>query len=140
MKKKIIAGALAFGLIPLMGTADVSAKSLPNPDKVMKPAGWSCDAPYIACQPFSGGTGKVSFNYQGSSPGKIRVFVANDGSKSFKFTINYPNGNTLLSSTTLNAGKTFIQEFSVNQKGEYILKYDSGTGDSVDGFFRSVEI
>ncbi|MGC2840743.1 hypothetical protein ES071_05040 [Bacillus velezensis] len=127
MKKKIIAGALAFGLIPLMETADVSAKPLPNPDKVMKPAGWSCDA-------------KVSFNYQGSSPGKIRVFVANDGSKSFKFTINYPNGNTLLSSTTLNAGKTFIQEFSVNQKGEYILKYDSGTGDSVDGFFRSVEI
>ncbi|MEQ5998770.1 hypothetical protein U2I83_04415 [Bacillus amyloliquefaciens] len=57
MKKKIIAGALAFGLIPLMGTADISAKPLPNPDKVMKPAGWSCDAPYIACQPFSGGTG-----------------------------------------------------------------------------------
>ncbi|MEC3657886.1 hypothetical protein ABEY13_03545 [Bacillus velezensis] len=39
MKKKIIAGALAFGLIPLMGAADVSAKSLPNQDKIMKPAG-----------------------------------------------------------------------------------------------------
>ncbi|MDJ1631336.1 hypothetical protein QNN00_17295 [Bacillus velezensis] len=116
MKKKIIAGALAFGLIPLMGTADVTAKSLPNPDKVMKPAGWSCDAPYIACQPFSGGTGKVSFNYQGDSPGKIRVFVANDGDKSFKFTINYPNGNTLLSSTTLNAGKRSFKNSALTKK------------------------
>lgn len=112
----------------MMGTADVSAKALPNQDKIMKPAGWSCDAPYIACQPFSGGTGKVSFNYQGSSPGKIRVFVANDGSKSFKFTIYYPNGNTLLSTTALNAGKTFIQECSVNQKGEYLLKNVSPNG------------
>lgn len=75
LPQKIIAGALAFGLIPLMGTADVSAKPSPNQDKIMKPAGWSCDAPYIACQPFSGGTGKVSFNYQGSSPGKIRVLL-----------------------------------------------------------------
>ena len=50
LPQKIIAGALAFGLIPLMGTADVSAKPSPNQDKIMKPAGWSCDAPYIACQ------------------------------------------------------------------------------------------
>ncbi|MCY8837580.1 hypothetical protein [Bacillus atrophaeus] len=140
MKKKIIAGAIALGLIPFAGATDVSAKSLSNQEKNLKPMGWSCDAPYVACQPFSGGTGKVSFNYQGSSPGKIRVFVANDGSQSFKFTLYYPNGNVLLSTTTLDAGKTFIQEFSINQKGDYLLKYDSGTGDSVDGFFRAVEI
>ncbi|QCT29942.1 hypothetical protein D1120_08795 [Bacillus velezensis] len=57
-----------------------------------------------------------------------------------RYTLTQSGSFFLISSTTLNAGKTFIQEFSVNQKGEYILKYDSGTGDSVDGFFRSVEI
>lgn len=71
---------------------------------------------------------------------KIRVFVANDGTRSFKFTLYYPNGNVLYSTKTLDAGKTFIEEFSIDQTGEYVIKYDSGTGHSVDGFFRAVEI
>ncbi|RUR98767.1 hypothetical protein EFW57_01570 [Bacillus velezensis] len=41
-----------------------------------------------------------------------------------RYTLTQSGSFFLISSTTLNAGKTFIQEFSVNQKGEYILKYD----------------
>ncbi|QXJ47099.1 hypothetical protein KIV12_12980 [Bacillus altitudinis] len=138
MKKKIIVGAIALGLFSFAGTTDVSAKS-PNNEKVLKTMAWACNSPYIVCQTFSGGTGDVSFDYQGSSK-KIRVFVANDGTRSFKFTLYYPNGNVLYSTKTLDAGKTFIEEFSIDQTGEYVIKYDSGTGHSVDGFFRAVEI
>ncbi|MEI4788836.1 hypothetical protein WAX46_00380 [Bacillus sp. FJAT-53060] len=139
MKKKIVVGTIALGLIPFAGTTDVSAKSLPNHEKNFKTMAWACNAPYLVCQSFSDGTGKISFDYQGSS-GKIRVFVANNGSKPFKFTLYYPNGNILHSTKTLDAGKTFIQEFNIDQTGNYSLKYDSGTGNSVDGFFRAVEI
>ncbi|KYD05388.1 hypothetical protein [Bacillus atrophaeus] len=138
MKKKVIAGAIAIGLIPFVGVADVSAKPLPNQVKTVKPMSWACDSPYLVCKTFAGNNKEIKFNYNGSNQDQIRVFVANDGNKAFNFTLYYPNGNILLSSTKLDAGETIVKTFDVDQTGEYKFYYDNGTGDSNTGFFRVV--
>ncbi|RJS52992.1 hypothetical protein CJ480_14770 [Bacillus subtilis] len=139
MKKKFIAGALALGLIPFMGVTDISAKTLKDQSHTLKPA-WACEGTFLECGPFSEEKGDITFNYEGGTKNKIRVFVANDGNKPFDFSIYYPNGKVLQSDEELKPGKTFIKEYTVKQQGTYIFNYDSGTGESVDGFFKVVKL
>ncbi|CAF1917178.1 hypothetical protein [Bacillus subtilis] len=139
MKKKFIAGALALGLIPFMGVTDVSAKTIKDQSSPTK-SSWACEGTFLKCGPFSEEKGDVTFTYEVGTKSKIRVFVANDGNKTFEFSIYYPNGNVLQSDQELKPGKTFIKEYTVKQQGEYIFNYDSGTGESVDGFFKAVKL
>nr|CAD71205.1 putative homing endonuclease [Bacillus subtilis] len=141
MKKKLIIGALALGLIPTIGNTTVSAKPLQNPVKVVNPL---ADA---RCK--GGGTlicetgnftakGTFFFDYYGSEDDKIRVYIANDGSYPFEYRITNPDGKRIADGITVKPGKSTESTFYAKDiEGTYKVRVTNDDGEDIKAFVKA---
>lgn len=141
MKKKFIAGALALGLIPTIGSTAVSAKPIQNPVKVINPL----EDP--RCK--GGGTlicetgnfsakGNFYFDYFGSEDDQIRIYIANDGAYPFEYRITNPDGKRIADGITVKPGKFKETTFYVKDiEGSYKVRVTNDDGEDIKAFVKA---
>ncbi|MGQ9007634.1 hypothetical protein ACTXHP_05300 [Bacillus stercoris] len=141
MKKKFIAGALALGLIPTIGSTAVSAKPIQNPVKIVNPledprckGGGTliCETGYFTA------AGNLYFDYFGSEEDKIRVYIANDGDYPFEYKITNPDGKRIADGITVKPGKFKETTFYVKDiEGTYKVRVTNKDGEDIQAFVKA---
>lgn len=141
MKKKLIIGALALGLIPAIGSPTVSAKPLQNPEKAVNPlADPRCKGGgTLICETgnFSA-KGTFFFDYYGSEDDKIRIYIANDGDYPFEYRITNPDGKRIADGITVKPGKSTESTYYVKDiEGTYKVRVTNDDGEDIKAFVKA---
>ncbi|MGE0910427.1 hypothetical protein ACQGRJ_10200 [Bacillus atrophaeus] len=140
MKKKLIIGALALGLIPTIGSTSVTATPLKGTVNFVKALANDsrCDGGTLICE-----TGKYTakgtffFDYYGSEDNKIRVHIANDGKFPFDYRITDPDGNKIAEGITVKPGKSNTTTYYVQDlKGTYKVRVTNDDGQDIKAFVK----
>ncbi|WP_350253695.1 hypothetical protein [Bacillus halotolerans] len=141
MKKNLIIGALALGLIPTIGSTTVSAQPHQNAVKVVNPlADARCKGGgTLICETgdFSA-KGTFFFDYYGSEDDKIRIYIANDGDYPFEYRITNPDGKRIADGITVKPGKSTESTFYVKDiEGTYKVRVTNDDGEDIKAFVKA---